>query len=43
MTVVFVPEQWEAFFGYNHPSDQWPVAYYSDVGPNAVQWTGVSP
>ena len=41
MTVVNEPSQTEAFFGYNHPNAGLPVATYADVGPNAVQSTGV--
>lgn len=39
MTVVNVPTQLEAFFGYNHPNSGLPIAHYADVGPNAVQHT----
>jgi len=43
MTVVYVPAQQEAFFGYNSPNAVNPVARYPNVGPNAVQSTGVVP
>jgi hypothetical protein len=43
MTVVNETTQNEAFFGYSHPNDGLPVVTYPDVGPNAVQSTGVSP
>ncbi|KAH7348442.1 hypothetical protein BKA65DRAFT_376721, partial [Rhexocercosporidium sp. MPI-PUGE-AT-0058] len=31
MTVVNVPSQMEAFFGYNHPNAGLPIAHYADV------------
>lgn len=43
MTVVNEALQTEAFFGYNYPNAVNPIAYYPDVGPNAVQSTGVVP
>ena len=39
MTVVFVPSQQVAWFGYNNPSDELPIQNYPDVGPNAVSST----
>lgn len=41
MTVVDEARQTEAWFGYNYPNVN-PIASYPDVGPNAVQSTGVS-
>ncbi|KAE8441073.1 hypothetical protein EG329_005902 [Mollisiaceae sp. DMI_Dod_QoI] len=41
MTVVNENTQMEAFFGYNSPNAVNPIASYPDVGPNAVQGTGV--
>lgn len=43
MTVVKEDSQTEAFFGYNSPNAVNPIASYPDVGPNAVQSTGVKP
>ncbi|CZR59366.1 uncharacterized protein PAC_09258 [Phialocephala subalpina] len=43
MTIVKEDSQTEAFFGYNSPDAVNPIASYPDVGPNAVQSTGVKP
>jgi hypothetical protein len=44
MSVVNVPLQEVAWFGYNHPNNGLPgVATYADAGPYAVSWTGVYP
>ncbi|PMD64974.1 uncharacterized protein K444DRAFT_520347, partial [Hyaloscypha bicolor E] len=40
MTVVHVPTQEVAYFGYDHPNVGLPVVQYPDVGPYAVGWTG---
>jgi hypothetical protein len=43
MTIVYVPTQKVAFFGYNNPNANLPIAQYPDLGPYAVQSTGVQP